>query len=152
VEHVLLPVLDDARTHGVTKEMLEVERTAIGVRLLHSPAYLDGIAGGDVIELDPSALCGYNVVSRGGNVAIVVIFTSQEQRQQAEPQLAGEALRLQGRCDGGPERVLVFTIPATSGFANIEGVFDAVPQQCPGATWYFGNVYGPDKRPLNWWS
>src|SRR6476659_9128934 len=111
MEHVLLPVLDDARAREVTKEMLEVERTSTGLRLLHSPAYVDGLAGGDVIELDAGQLSGYKLVSRGGNLAIVVIFASQEQRGQAETQLATSARHLRGMCDGGPPRVLVFTIP-----------------------------------------
>jgi hypothetical protein len=152
MEHILLPVLDDARTREVTKEMLEVERTSTGMRLLHSPAYVDGIAGGDVIELDVAQLSGYRVVSRGGNLAVVVIFTSDEQRRQAETELAASVRRLRGVCDGGPARVLVFTIPVTSGFASVEEVFGAVPQRFPGAVWYFGNVYAADQQPLNWWS
>src|SRR6188474_1031381 len=123
MEHILLPVLDDARTREVTKEMLEVERTSTGMRVLHSPAYVDGIAGGDVIELDAAQLSGYRLVTRGGNLAVVVIFTSQEQRGEAETQLAASARQLHGECDGGPPRVLVFTIPAASGFAAVEQRF-----------------------------
>ena len=73
MEHILLPVLDEARTREVTKEMLEVEPTSTGLRLLHSPAYVDGIAGGDVIELDVAQLSGYRLVSRGGNLAVVFL-------------------------------------------------------------------------------
>jgi hypothetical protein len=152
MEHILLPVLDEARTREVTKEMLEVEPAPTGLRLLHSPAYVDGIAGGDVIELDVAQLSGYRVVSRGGNLAVVVIFTSEEQRCQAETQLGASVRHLRGACDGGPPRVLVFTIPVTSGFASVEEVFGALTQGFPGAVWYFGNVYAADRQPLNWWS
>ena len=141
MEHILLPVLDESRTREVTREMLEVERTSTGLRLLHSPAYVDGIAGGDVIELDDAQLSGYRLASRGGNLAVVVIFTSQDQREEAETQLAAGARQLDGQCDGGPPRVLVFTIPVASGFASIEGLFGAVPQRFPGAVWYLGNVH-----------
>jgi hypothetical protein len=151
LEHVLLPVLDDDRARVVTKEMLEVDPTPEGFRLLHSPAMVDGLAGGDVIRLDPARREGFELVRRGRNLAVVVAFASLEQRGEAEPQLAAQVKELQGVCDGGPGRGLVFTVPVAAGFARIEAMFEAASARFPGASWYFGNVYGPDRQPLNWW-
>jgi hypothetical protein len=144
--------LDEAGAKVVTQEMLEVLPTPEGLRLLHSPALVDGLAGGDVIRIDTSALCGFTVVSRGRNLAVVVTFPSEQQRHAAQTDLGVAASRLGGVCDGGPERVLVFTIPAAAGFPAVEAAFESVSHRYPGATWYFGNVYGPDKRPLGWWA
>jgi hypothetical protein len=151
VRHILLPALDEARTRVVTQEMLEVEDVPDGFRLLHSPAFVDGIAGGDVIAADPEALQGFRVLSRGGNLAVVVVFPLPALRQQAEEQLSRQVEALRGVCDGGPPRMLVFTIPASDGFSAVEALFNTVPRRWPGATWYFGNVYAADhKTPLNW--
>ena len=148
----MLPVLDDANAEARIQETLEVEDVPEGCRLLHSPALVDGIAGGDVITVDPHSLQGFTVVSRGGNVAVVVLFPDPRVREQAERELSPPVQALRGVCDGGPPKVLVFTIPASSGFAAIEGLFNTVPGRWPGATWYFGNVYAPDQQtPLNWW-
>jgi hypothetical protein len=151
MKHILLPALDDARSRVVSSEMLEVEDVEGGVRLLHSPAFIDGIAGGDVIVVDPSALEGFELVSRGGNLAVVVIFPTTEIRTVAEPELARDVAALGGVCDGGPSRMLVFTVPVSSGFTATEQLFNTVPSRWPGAIWYYGNVYGADQTPLNWW-
>ena len=147
----MLPVLDDANAQVKTQETLEVEDVPQGCRLLHSPAFVDGIAGGDVIAVDPEALPGFTIVSRGGNVAVVVLLPDGDVREQIEREMSPQVQALRGVCDGGPPGVLVFTIPASSGFASIEAVFDTVPGRWPGATWYFGNVYAADQTPLNWW-
>ena len=152
MEHILLPVLNEERTVEVSKETLEVEPTPEGLRLLHSPALVDGLAGGDIIALDPDTLRGFRLILRGRNVAVVVIFPSVEQRDSAEAVVSTTAAQFAGVCDGGPDRVLVCTVPVAAGFPKIEASFNAIAKQYSGATWYFGNVYGPDQHPLGWWS
>jgi hypothetical protein len=56
--------------------------------------------------------------------------------------------------DGGPERMLVFTIPVTAGFSRVEAAFNSMAAGVEGSTWWYGNVYenGDTTRPLGWWS
>ena len=152
MEHITLPVLDDRGSRVMSREMLEVEREGPDtVRLLHSPAFVAGVARGDLLELDGTLLEGFRVVERSGMLAAVAAFASAEHRQQAEGQLGLEVQALGGVCEGGPGHALVFSIPVRNGFPAVEAFLDAVPRRFPGAQWYFGNVYGPDGKPLNWW-
>jgi len=153
VEHLLLPVLDLEETKVVTKEMMEVERLEDGAfRLLHSPALISGIAGGDVIELDETALSGLRVRSRAGNVAVVVaVKDDAEKGAPAVRSLIEEVAALGGVYEGGPKRTLVFTIPVQAGFERIEAVFDAFRGTQGGAEWWYGNVLDRNDQPLGWW-
>jgi hypothetical protein len=152
MEHVTFPVLDDTGTRVVRHEVLEVEREAPRVvRLTHSPAFVAGAARGDLIELDPDLLSGFRVLERSGMLAAVVAFKSKEQKRNAERELGIDVQALGGVCEGGPGRALVFSMPVGTGFPTVEGFLDGARTRFPGAEWYFGNVYGPDGAPLNWW-
>ena len=152
MEHITLPVLDLKGTKVLTYEVLEVEReSSHRVRLLHSPAWVSGIARGDVLELDANELAGFRVVSRAGFVACVVVFASDEQRAEAEFSTRQEVVRLRGVCEGGPGRSLVFSLPVAASFTEIEDFLNNVCAEYPDAEWYFGNVYGTDGQVLNWW-
>jgi uncharacterized protein (TIGR02118 family) len=149
---VTLPVLDEDGTRRLGEEILEVEPRADGsVRLLHSPAFVYGIASGDVVALDAKKRCGYRVLQRSGMLAVVVRFESDAGREAARSRLEARVAALGGTCDGGPDRTLVFSIPVTAGFPAVERVFEDVCGRPPGAGWHFGNVYGPGERPLGWW-
>jgi len=154
MEHITLPVFhDDGRL--ATREVLEVDLVeGKQYRLLHSPAYLDGLASGDVIELDESLRAGFRLISRGGNLAVIVIFEKDEHKYTPEAQrLEGSLKSLGGILDGGPARVLVFTVPVSAGFHAVETVLGAFLQERHGTHWWYGNVYeaGDPARPLNWW-
>ena len=152
MDHLTLPILDDTGTEVTSHEVLEVEREPAGaVRLTHSPALVAGIARGDLIAIDSAALCGFRVVARGGMVAAVISFESREQKAEAEAPLTTEVQALDGVCEGGPGGALVFSIPANVGFPKIEAFLNGARARYPGAGWYFGNVWGPDGQPLNWW-
>ncbi|HKB16624.1 MAG TPA: DUF4265 domain-containing protein [Planctomycetota bacterium] len=153
MEHIALPVLDPGETKVVSREVLEVERLGDGgLRLLHSPAFIWGIAAGDVIDVDPSVLAGLRLRSRAGNVAVVVALADAAHKS-APPvrKLLGDVASMGGVLDGGPERMLVFTIPAKAGFGRIESAFDLLQKGLEGATWWYGNVYDRNDRPLGWW-
>ena len=121
------------------------------VRLVHSPALVDGIAASDLLELDPSALCGFRVIMRGGRVAVVFVLPSAEVRAQAQSDLSKQIRTLGGLCDGGPQLTLVFSVPVTAGFPAIERFFTDARARFPGSEWWFGNVYDADGKPLEWW-
>ena len=152
MEHLLIPVLDDAGTRVVRHEMLEVEREATNaVRLAHSPAFVAGVARGDLLELAPDTLAGFRILERSGMLAAVVAFASQEQKRDAERELGIEVQTFGGVCEGGPGRALVFSMPVRLGFPTVEAFLDGARRRFAGAEWYFGNVYGHDGKPLNWW-
>jgi len=123
MQHLTIPVLDEKQQKVISQEVLEAEPTDDGCwRLLHSPAFVWGVARGDVLRLDPSTLCGFVLVARAGNVAVVVASPSGEEaacRRILEP----EIVELGGVCEGGPPRMLVFSIPVAIGFPTIEALF-----------------------------
>jgi len=150
LKHIRLPVLDDTGARTIGQEVIEVEPIdSTSYRLLHSPAFVDGIAAGDVIELVES-LAGFRVCSRSGNVAVVIAFGSDEAKGAATQALAEGIALFGGTVDGGPGRMKVCTIPVASGFSQIERLFQALCSDDQ-ATWWFGNVYGTDGEPLRWW-
>ncbi|MCI0585795.1 MAG: DUF4265 domain-containing protein [Planctomycetes bacterium] len=153
MQHLDLPVLDSGETEVVSREVLEVERLGDGgFRLLQSPAFVWGIAAGDVIELDPGALSGLRLRSRAGNLAVVVALPDAADKGAAPiRRLIGDVASMGGVLDGGPERMLVFTIPVKAGFARIESAFNLLQRSLEGAGWWYGNVYDRNDRPLGWW-
>jgi hypothetical protein len=152
MKHITLPVLDEAETREVSREMLEVEDLpGDRVRLLHSPALVWGIARADIIRLDVDKLCGYTVVERGGNVAVVVAVAGSEEKDRTRSLLEPRVVALGGVSEGGPDRALVFSIPVSVGFLEIEKVFAECCSGRQATGWWYGNVYGPDRQPLNWW-
>jgi hypothetical protein len=68
MQHITLPMFyDDGQLVGGKREVLEVD--LVGTKqyqLLHSPAFVDGLAAGDVIELDESLRSGFRLVSLPG--------------------------------------------------------------------------------------
>ena len=154
MEHITLPVFhDDGRL--ATREVLEVDLVdGTQCRLLHSPAYVYGLAAGDLIEIDESLPAGFRVISRAGNLAVIVAFEKDEQKYTPQAQrLEGSMKSLGGTLDGGPSRVLVYTVPVSAGFQAVEALLDAFLQELPGTHGWYGNVYeaGDPARPLNWW-
>jgi uncharacterized protein (TIGR02118 family) len=150
--HVTLPVLDENETRRLGEEVLAVEPRPDGsVRLLHSPAFVYGIASGDVLAVDAKERRGYRILRRSGMLAVVVRFESEAERQAARHDLEARVASLGGTHDGGPDRTLVFSVPVAAGFPAVERVFEEACGRTPGAGWYFGNVYGPGERPLDWW-
>lgn len=153
IQHITLPVFhDDGRL--ATREVLEVEPVGTNrYRLLHSPACVEGIAAGDVIELDQSLQSGFQLLSRAGNLAVIVVFEKPEDKSAQAQRLEESVQTIGGVVDGGPARVLVLTVPVSSGFQAVEGLLEAFTREVPGSSWWYGNVYeaGDPSRPLNWW-
>src|SRR5262245_10449318 len=154
MKHITLPVFSD-QGQLKTWEVLEVDAVPPGrYRLRHSPAFVDGLAAGDVIELDESAREGFRVLSRGGNLAVIVAFEEDQDRSTGLVERLAKAIKaLGGTKDGGPARLLVFTVPVGAGFDAVEKLLNGFVAEQSGTNWWYGNVYeaGDALRPLNWW-
>ncbi|MEM6784080.1 MAG: DUF4265 domain-containing protein [Bacteroidota bacterium] len=120
------------------------------VRLLYSPGFVEGVAAGDVLRLLDDA-GRFEVVERGGNVAVVVFC--EHAIAPLKEAIAQDVVALGGHIDGGIERALVATIPASAGFHAIEEVFDAWTARHPELVWMYNNVYDTADldRTLDWW-
>jgi len=119
--------------------------------LLHSPGFVEGIAGGDEFELvSPEGL--FQVTKRGGNLAVQIF--SEDSIGNYLPQLSSIASSLGGVLDGNISQGAVLTIPVTTGFPAIEAALNAFVLTAPSCTWYYGNVYSPadGTTPLLWWA
>lgn len=152
LDHITLPALGRDGTVA-THEVLEVERLdATTVRLLHSPAYVHGVAAGDVIVLDPHDITGFRVQERSGLLALVLALPQPDAGSPSIRALTQWVAEVGGRYDGGPARLYVFSIPIAVGFASIESHFDAAVKTTEGASWWYNNVYDlPGEHLLNWW-
>jgi hypothetical protein len=117
-------------------------------KVLHSPGLAYGIAADDEIEVEPDGT--FMVLKRGGNVAVRVYWPDSH-RPPSCPLVSTVQHELGGRLDGRKDHGLAFTVPATSGFSNMERVFDEYITSDPEATWEYGNVYDENGNSLNWW-
>lgn len=118
-------------------------------QLVRSPAFIKGIASGDVIKLEQGTQ-NFELIKRSGNLAIR-IFSKRDMEQLAE-NLTAQLEKLGGEQDLETPRMLVFSIHASCGFEKIEAILNKF---CDGqnAMWVYGNVYDPvdGRTPLNWW-
>lgn len=129
---------------------VEVEPLGNGeYRILFSPGLVEGIAAGDVVKVTNPALGLFEVLVRGGNVAVK--FGAPQPLGQALPAICTDLEALGGRLDGATETAAVWTIPAVAGFARIEETMAAAVARIPGSGWWYGNVYDDHGNPLRWW-
>lgn len=118
--------------------------------ILYSPGFVEGVAAGDIIRVTNAKTGTFEVVRRGGNLAVKV-FREPEIRSVLawlEPRFA----ELSARIDGHIERAFVLTIPVRTGFTAVEAAMSAASAEFSGLEWYYGNVYDEEGRPLNWWT
>jgi uncharacterized protein DUF4265 len=134
---------------GATQPV-EVEPLGNGeYRILFSPGLVEGIAAGDVIRLTDPRLGLFEVLRRGGNVAVKL--GAPEPLEPFLSAICADLATLNGRLDGATETAAVWTIPATAGFPRIEQAMAAAVARIPGAGWWYGNVYDDSGKPLRWW-
>lgn len=125
--------------------------------LLRSPLYAMQLAAGDTIMPSAKEAGAFEVISRGGNVAVHFYLPESdlddsEATKAAADDLAPRVAKLQGRLDGKTLGLMVFTIPIAATFSAIEDLFAAAVSERPGAQWQFANVYHPTTgEPLRWW-
>ncbi|MDQ2076950.1 DUF4265 domain-containing protein [Marinimicrobium sp. ABcell2] len=120
------------------------------LQLVRSPAFVKGVASGDLLKCDPETK-DVTLVQRSGNLSVRVfsrahIVAIAEQLTVALEQLGGE-LDLQN------ERMLVYSIHVSCGFETIEKLLTEALASKPDSGWLYGNVYDPTDgtTPLNWW-
>ena len=120
-------------------------------QLVRSPAFIQGLASGDVINLT-GATDGkpqFELVRRSGNLAIRVV--SRGDIQALSERLTPHLEQLGGELDAETPRLLIYSVHVSIGFAAIEALLNgAMDEQ---SAWFYGNVYDPadGTTPLNWW-
>lgn len=118
-------------------------------QLVKSPAFIKGLASGDIIKLNRET-GEFELQQHSGNLCIRVI-SKGDIRPIAE-QLGAEMEKLGGDLDIETPRMLVFSIHVSCGFKNIEDLLNK--HMNSETAWFYGNVYNPDDgtTPLNWWN
>jgi len=132
-------------------EELPAAETARGeLRLVRSPAFAKGLASGDKIRLLPETQ-EVELLERSGNLSVRV-YTKGDMAALAD-YLVPALEKLGGELDLHNDRMLVFSIHVSCGFANIERLLEEALARHPDAAWLYGNVYDPSDgvTPLNWW-
>lgn len=120
-------------------------------QLVRSPAFIKGIASGDVIKLTGAGegKPQFELLRRSGNLAIRVM--SRGDVQALSERLTPQLEQLGGELDVETPRLLIYSVHVSLGFAAIEALLNAAMDE-QGA-WFYGNVYDPSDgtTPLNWW-
>ncbi|MCV6614037.1 MAG: DUF4265 domain-containing protein [Cellvibrionaceae bacterium] len=118
-------------------------------QLVKSPAFIKGIASGDVIKVD-APNNAFELVERSGNLCIRIY--SRSGTEALAENLVPELEKLGAELDTENPRMLVLSIHVSCGFSAIEALLKQHVQG-PDAMWLYGNVYDPadGQTPLNWW-
>lgn len=116
--------------------------------LVQSPAFVKGLARGDLIRLKRDS-GQFELLRRSGNLSIRV-FCRGDSAAVAD-QLTPPLEKLGGDLDIETPRMLVYSIHVSCGFQQIEAILNRVAGE--DVAWVYGNVYDPDdgQTPLNWW-
>lgn len=117
-------------------------------QLVRSPAFIKGIASGDVIKLETGTQ-EFSLIKRAGNLCIRVF--SRANTEALSERLTPELEKLDGELDLETPRMLVYSIHVSCGFKEIEAILNSCMDD--DTMWLYGNVYDPrdGQTPLNWW-
>ena len=132
-------------------EKLQVRELENGqLQLVQSPAFVKGLASGDVIRCD-SPNQEFEIVQHSGNLSIRV-FSRDDINVVAEA-LTPELEKLGGELDVETPRMLVYSIHVSCGFNTIETILNRYVGHDGSGAWMYGNVYDPvdGETLLNWW-
>ncbi len=118
-------------------------------QLVKSPAFIRGIASGDIVKMLPDTK-EFEIKQHSGNLCIRVY--ARQGIEAVSEQLTPELEKLGGELDTETPRFLVYSIHVSCGFKEIESLLN---QHISGEDqmWIYGNVYDPKDgvTPLNWW-
>lgn len=148
-DHSIIDLFAGERPDGqaVYEKLLVRGHSPGALVLMHSPAFVPGLARGDCIRLTET---GYELVTRAGNLCVRVY--SRGDVATLEQLLTRAVEQLGGQRDIRADQVLVYSLPASVGFEAIEGVFDSQLAGRTDVQWRYGNVYDPvTGEPLGWW-
>jgi hypothetical protein len=67
-------VFDEDGTQVQDERLLVQQHSNNHFQLEHSPGFVEGLAAGDVIELDMSTPPGFRILERGGNLCVWFYF------------------------------------------------------------------------------
>lgn len=139
-----------AKGQPIVEKMHVRELEAGELQLVKSPAFIKGLASGDVIRCDvPNQ--EFEIVQRSGNLSIRVF--SRDEIAPIADALTPEIEKLGGDLDLETPRMLVYSIHVSCGFETIEGLLNQHIGRNGESAWLYGNVYDPTdgQTPLNWW-
>ncbi len=133
-----------------------VERLAVrqneddSFQLVKSPAFIRGLASGDVVKMLPESK-EFEIQKHSGNLCVRVY--AKENLEAISEQLTPELEKLGGELDTETPRFLVYSIHVSIGFNAIEALLNRHVSGSS-ALWVYGNVYDPADgvTPLNWWN
>jgi len=132
-------------------EKLHVRELENGqMQLVKSPAFVKGLASGDVIRCD-SPKQEFEIVQHSGNLSVRV-FSRNDINPLLEV-LTPELEKLGADLDIETPRMLVYSIHVSCGFNTIEAILNQYVGKDGANGWMYGNVYDPidGQTPLNWW-
>jgi hypothetical protein len=154
MEHIKLPIIHEGKRKGI-EEVIEAEKLGNNrYRLVTPPAWVEGLAIGDIFDIDDHELSGFVVLQHSGFLTIWIAFASQE---QCGEHLDSAALKnafaaIDGIFNGfAHQRFAIFSVPVTAGFTKIDQIADKLVESIPESTWQYANVYDWDGRALDWW-
>lgn len=139
----------------VERLLVSPQKTEKTFQLLKSPAFVRGIARGDIIQQRDNPAGAFNILQHSGNLCIRV-FSKQDFNTAAlaavEQQMTLALEKLGGDLDISEQRLRVYSIHVSCGFTAIEDILTECLGQRDDVVWYYGNVYDDASgEPLNWW-
>jgi hypothetical protein len=140
---------NDPQGHPVVERLSVRQNDDDSFQLIKSPAFIKGLAGGDVVKLLADSK-EFEIKQHSGNLCIRVYAKSH--LAEISEQLTPELEKLGGELDTETERFLIYSIHVSCGFNTIEGLLNRYVTS-EGGLWIYGNVYDPADgvTPLNWW-
>jgi hypothetical protein len=140
----------DAQGHPAVEKLPVRELETGEVQLVKSPAFVKGLASGDIIRF-LAATGEFEIVQHSGNLSVRV-FSRGNIGSLAEV-LTPELEMLGGDLDLETPRMLVYSIHVSCGFNTIEDILNRAVGNDGQSAWLYGNVYDPadGQTPLNWW-
>ena len=140
----------DPQGQPIVERLSVKQNTDDSFQLVKSPAFIKGLASGDVVKMLAESK-EFEIQQHGGNLCIRVYAKSG--LAAMSEQLTPELEKLGGELDIETERFLIYSIHVSCGFSTIEGLLNRYVTEV-GGLWLYGNVYDPagGTTPLNWWN
>lgn len=138
-------LLVECRRDSVIREEIEARLAGDGsFELLHSPAYVFGVAKGDRVRVEPTG--AFVVVHRSGNVALQIFHWTDTERVLHH--LMHLLPAIDGCLDGDGDSAIVVTVPRSTVFCDIVRTMHELGRRIPELEWYIGNPpVTADARP-----